>query len=442
MPDRRLITLLGIGGIGKTRLAVEVAQHTQQFADGIIFVPLSPVGEPQAVVAAIAAAVGLHFAGTSDLATQLIDHVRDKHLLLVLDSLEHLLSSSVVPRLLVTLLHEAPRLSILATSRERLRLSGEWLVELGGLDVPPDPGRDAIDSSDAVALFVDRARHLQGELALTPANRTAIAEICRLLEGIPLAIELAATWVRTLSCAEIAAEIGHSLDFLSLDDHDQPTAHQSMRAVFERSWALLPADQQQVLARLSLFHGGCTREAATFVAGAALPQIAALIQKSLVRRAGDRFELHDVIRRFGAEKLAAMPDAEAIERRFVEYYLALSVQASQQFADYGQRDLFDALATELDNLRAIMRHAHRSSRHAEQGARICNALRIFWALKGFAARRGRRGRALPGRHSAAGRSARRAVHHGWPPGPAAGRFPACATCRRASDHRPSQRGQP
>jgi predicted ATPase/DNA-binding XRE family transcriptional regulator len=381
-PDRRLITLLGIGGIGKTRLAVEVAQNYHQFADRVTFVALGPTGDPQAVIPAIGEALGLSFTGASDLTAQLLAQLRDKHMLLVLDSLEHLLGSAALPRLIDSLLREAPRLSILATSRERLRLSGEWVVELGGLDLPPDTTGDAIDSFEAVALFVERARHLLGGLELTPANRAAIVEICRLLEGIPLAIELAATWVRTLSCAEIADEIGRSLDFLSLADHDQPAAHQSMRAVFERSWSLLTADQQRLLARLSLFHGGCTREAAAFVAGASLPQIAALVQKSLVRRAGERFDLHDIIRRFGAEKLAAMPDAEAIQRRFVEYYLALSVQAGQQFADYGQRGLFDALAPELDNLRAIMRQAHRSSRWAEQGARICNALRIFWALKG------------------------------------------------------------
>jgi predicted ATPase/DNA-binding XRE family transcriptional regulator len=381
-PQYRLMTLLGPGGIGKTRLAVEVAQHCRQFGDGVTFVPLGPTSEPQAVVSAIGEALGLSFSGAGDLTAQLLAQIRDKHMLLVLDSLEHLLGSAALPRLVDSLLREAPQLSIVATSRERLRLSGEWVIELGGLGLPPDTIGDAIDSSEAVALFVERARHLLGELELASTNRAVIAEICRLLEGIPLAIELAATWVRTLSCAEIAAEIGRSLDFLSLADHDQPAAHQSMRAVFERSWSLLTADQQQLLARLSLFHGGCTREAAAFVAGASLPQIAALIQKSLVRRAGERFDLHDIIRRFGAEKLAAMPDAEAIQRRFVEYYLALSVQASQQFADYGQRGLFDALAPELDNLRAIMRQAHRSSRLAELGARICNALRIFWALKG------------------------------------------------------------
>jgi predicted ATPase/transcriptional regulator with XRE-family HTH domain len=381
-PNRRLITLLGIGGIGKTRLAVEVAQHCRQFADGVTFVPLGPTSEPQAVVSAIGEALGLSFSGAGDLTAQLLAQIYDKHMLLVLDSLEHLLGSAALPRLLDSLLREAPQLSIVATSRERLRLSGEWVVELGGLGLPPDTIGDTIDSSEAVALFVERARHLLGELELTSTNRAAIADICRLLEGIPLAIELAATWVRTLSCAEIAVEIGRSLDFLSLADHDQPVAHQSMRAVFERSWSLLTADQQQLLARLSLFRGGCTREAAAFVAGASLPQIAALTQKSLVRRVGEHFDLHDIIRRFGTEKLAAMPDAEAIQQRFVEYYLALSVQASQQFADYGQRGLFDALAPELDNLRAIMRQAHRSSRYAEQGARICNALRIFWALKG------------------------------------------------------------
>jgi predicted ATPase len=283
----------------------------------VALVPLAPILDPLLTPAAIGDALGLARSGADDPAAQLAAHLRSQQILIVLDSLEHLLGGAVLPQLINTLLHAAPGLSILSTSRERLRLSGEWVLELGGLDAPAQSEGGA----DAAALFLERAAPLWGSRAIAPHERAAIRTICRMLEGSPLAIELAATWVRTLSPPEIALEIGRSLDFLHDPNQSHPVEHQSMRAVFERSWALLPADQRDVLGQLSIFLGGCTREAAAAIAGASLAQLAALTEKSLLRRAGERFEMHDLIRRFCAEQLAAAPDPEAPQRRFVEYYL-------------------------------------------------------------------------------------------------------------------------
>jgi predicted ATPase/DNA-binding XRE family transcriptional regulator len=381
-PGRRLVTLLGPGGIGKTRLAVEVARELGCFPDGVAFVPLASVATPQGVAPAVGDGFGFVFSGTEDLQSQLLAQLRGKRALLVLDNLEHLLDpGDVTVSLIGRMLAAAHELKLLVTSRERLKLQAEWVVEVAGLPVPPDDGRSDGGDYAARTLFIAHARRVQPALQLGADDDRAIAQICRLLGGTPLGIELAAAWAMTLSSAEIVAEFQRGLDFLNTADHDLSPRHRSMRVVFEHSWQLLDDRERTLLARIAVFRSGFTREAATFVSHLSLPNLAGLVQKSLVRLVGrQRYQLHEVTRRFAVEKLNAMPDGELTRQRFLDYYLALCVEASQRFGDYGDRRGLDALVPELENLRDALQQAF-ASRHIEQGARLNTALRLFWTLQ-------------------------------------------------------------
>lgn len=304
-PSCRLLTLVGTGGIGKSRLALEAASTLgERFSDGVVWVGLATVPAADRVAAAIAEALGQSL-GVNAAPSHLLDDLRDKNVLLILDSIEHLLDATA---LVSTILQEAPLVSMLVTSRERLRIQGEWVMELDGLMLPRD-GAPNIEHAPAMQLFLERARQMQRDFAITPLNKAAIARICALLQGMPLGIELAAAWVRTLSCDEIANEIATNLDFLALADRDAPPRHRSLRAVFEHSWRLLTDRERYVLARLAVFQGSCRREAARDVAGGSLPLLAALVDKSLVRRILDgmgapRYDLHELVRTYAGAKLA------------------------------------------------------------------------------------------------------------------------------------------
>jgi predicted ATPase len=246
------------------------------------------------------------------LSAQLIAHLRDQSLLLVLDNLEHLLDrESVMDNLARQILVQAPGIKLLVTSRERLKLDAEWVVDLGGLTLPVTNARRRIDAADAVRLFVDRARHLDPHFALDTGSRAAVVQICQRLEGLPLAIELAASWTRVLTLPEITDEIGRALDFLSQDHHDTPARHRSLRAALDHSWRLLNRMEQHTMAQLSIFQGGCDREAIQEVTGATLPLLNALIDKSLVQcarlRGVMRYTLHELVRQYAVERLAADP---------------------------------------------------------------------------------------------------------------------------------------
>ncbi|HMP42428.1 MAG TPA: helix-turn-helix domain-containing protein [Roseiflexaceae bacterium] len=378
-PGCRLITLVGPGGIGKTRLAIEMARRTEGFRDGRVFVPLASVGTPHSVVPAISDALGLELGGPNDLPNRLIRYLSEKQLLLILDNLEHLMDQGdALHELLMQLLAQAPAITILVTSREQLQLAGEWVIELEGLARPDSD--TAPEQCPAVDLFLEHARHIHPDITPTQTDVAVVREICRLLGDMPLAIELAAAWVTTLSYHEIAAEIRRGLDFLSLAGRDIPPRHRSMRVVFDQTWQRLDDAERMLLARIAIFRGGFTRDAATFVARMKLPQLAGLVQQALVYRSGTaRYNTHEVIRRFAEEKLGEIPDHTVTRRRFVDYYLALSSEAAYSFAHYGDRRGLDQLIPEIDNLRLAMHTASRSGL-GEQGARISTALRIFWAL--------------------------------------------------------------
>ena len=235
--------------------------------------------------------------------------------MLLLDNLEHLLPPpQPLPlqeqgvEVITALLQHAPAIKLLTTSRERLKVQGEWVFEIGGLPVPPGDQTDELEDYSATLLFLQSAQRAQVGLVLPVEERRAVARLCRLVEGMPLGIELAAAWVQTLSCQEIAQETERSLDFLAVSARDVPDRHRSIRAVFDHSWKLLSAEEQQVMRRLSVFRGGFRREAAEAVAEATLPLLSALIDKSLLRRtAANRYDLHELVRQYAEAKLQDIP---------------------------------------------------------------------------------------------------------------------------------------
>ena len=305
-PRCRLLVLVGPGGIGKTRLAIEAAAALLgDFADGVYFVPLQSVAAPEFIGPAVAQAIGFSFYGSDDPREQLFDYLRDRRMLLVVDNVEHLLPGG---ELLAELLARAPHVKLLVTSREVLGLREEWVRPVRGLAFPPGEGAAPAGSYSAVQLFAERARQVNASFSLEREAGCA-AEISRLVEGMPLAIELAAAWLRALPCAEVAREIQGSLDFLTTTLRNVPERHRNVRAVFEQTWNRLPAAEQEVFRRLSVFRGGLTREAAGAVAGADLPTLQSLVDRALlsVSPAG-RYEIHELLRQFAAERLAAEPE--------------------------------------------------------------------------------------------------------------------------------------
>ncbi len=354
-PDCRLLSIVGPGGIGKTRLALEAAaQLGEQFADGLAVVGLAQVTAAEQVAGAISDALGLTLAAGLPVAEALLDALRDRDALLVLDNLEHVLDA--VP-LLAVLLHEAPDLRLLVTSRERLHLQREWIIELSGLALPGVSNGTTLESVDAIRLFVERASQAAGAFTLTPANSGAVTNICRLLGGLPLGIELAAAWVRALTPAEIAAELERGLDFLAQNTRDADERHSSLRVVIDASWARLTGDEQRVLLRLAVFRGGCTREAAVEVAAATLPLLTALIDKSMVGRdtthATTRYTLHELVRQYAEERLAADPNQlrNAVACH-TAYYAALLQRSIDGRTGALTVEARAGLNREVDNLRA------------------------------------------------------------------------------------------
>jgi predicted ATPase/transcriptional regulator with XRE-family HTH domain len=359
-PQCRLLTLVGPGGIGKTRLALEAASNQREvFADGVYFVSLAPLSSSEFIVPAIADAIGFAFYGPADPQVQLLTYLREKSMLLVLDNFEHLLPPPEGrtiggTELLVGLLQQTPRVKLLVTSRELLHLHGEWVFEIQGLPVPPTDQTEELEGYSAAALFLQSAQRTHIGFVLTGEECPAVARLCRLVEGMPLGLELAAAWVRLLPCAEIAREIERNLDFLTASVRDAPTRHHSIRAVFDHSWKLLSADEQRVLQRLSVFRSSFRREAAEQVAGVTLSLLSALVGKSLLRPIpSGRYQMHELLRQFAAEKLEAIPPEQAAaQQRHTDYYLAFLQQRGEGLKEKQQRAVLAEIQEELDNVRA------------------------------------------------------------------------------------------
>ena len=379
-PDCRLLTLVGPGGVGKTRLALEAAaRRIDRYQHGVHFVPLVGVSAPDLLAPAVAESLQFQVDNAHSAIPareQLVDYLRERATLLVLDNFEHLLDGR---ELLVEVVEHATQVELLTTSRERLQVQSEWILDLDGLG--NGSGDGSMADTPAVSLFVDRARQVDSGYALTDSERPHVERVCRLVNGMPLGIELAAAWAATLPCSEIADEIERNLGFLETSMHDVPERHRSLRAAFDQSWRLLSDDERRVFLRLSVFRGTFARDAAAAVAGAGLAELHGLVSKSLVRRADvGRFELHELLRQYAAERLTAdeieLADARESHARF--YVGMLGARAD---ALLGERmmEARDELRVEIDNLRAAAEWAVAQWSEGDARAALYALDLFFWA---------------------------------------------------------------
>lgn len=387
-PSCRLLTIVGSGGIGKTRLALQVgAEKIDAFSHGIFQVPLAPLSSVEYIYATMADALRYPFSGSEPPSRQLLTYLREKELLLILDNFEHLMDATGV---VARILDGAPRVKILVTSRERLNLREEWTYELRGLPVPNVRAPNGIEEYGSVRLFMQNATRVYPDFELEQEDRLHVARIVNLVEGIPLGIELASAWVRVLSCREIAQEIEESRDFLATTAPNVPQRHKSLRAVFENSWQLLSSPERKVLRRLSIFRGGFQREAAQEVAGASLSQLLSLSDKSLIRRTSTgRYEILETLRQYAEEKLYQHPeDRQVAVTRHYRYYADRLYHFTSEHGPEEKQQVLQALEPESENVRMAWREATDRQDYQAIGKALDGLYRLYegrgWFQEGTA----------------------------------------------------------
>jgi len=348
-PACGLLTLTGMGGVGKTRLAVEVAQRRAGlYPDGVVFVPLAGVETSAELVSAIAFQTKISISGAADARRQLVERMGEKEMLLILDNFEHLVPSA---DLLLDLLQSAPGLKILVTSRQPLNLRAEWVLRISGLACPPESGQRVVEYP-ATQLFLQTASRLSAEFDPSHAELQDLGRITRILDGLPLALELAAGLTLTTSCRTIADSIAANLDLLTTQMPDVPSRQRSMRAVFDYTWDLLTTQEAVVLARLAVFQGGFAAQAASEVTQDSIDILNTLVRKSLINQPdGDRFHVHELVRQYAAERLSQSPGMERNSRDSHAHYFAAFLQEQERLLGGPQQTLaLDNIQTELANL--------------------------------------------------------------------------------------------
>jgi predicted ATPase/class 3 adenylate cyclase len=394
-PESRLLTLTGPGGTGKTRLALQAAANLlEELEDGIFFVSLAGLTDPELVISAVATPLGVTEAADRPLEEGLKEYLRDKKLLLVLDNFEQVLGGA---QLVAHLLAACPGLEVLATSRIPLGLYGEREYQVAPLSLP-DPGRlpplEHLIRYEAVRLFIERARDVRPNFSLTRENAPAVAEICARLDGLPLAIELAAARVKVLTPQQMMDRLGDRLKLLTKGARDLPERQRTLRATMEWSHALLDEGEKVLFGRLSVFAGGRTLEAIEAVCDAegdlpvdVLDGVESLVEKSLLREEegpGEepRFVMLETVHEYAREKLEESGEAEELKGRHAGYFLALAEQAEPELRGPRQYEWLECLESEHDNLRAAFTWLLEDT-EIESGLRLAVALRRFWHVRGY-----------------------------------------------------------
>jgi predicted ATPase/class 3 adenylate cyclase len=392
-PEVRLLTLTGAGGTGKTRLGLQVAAElTDEFEDGVFFVSLAAISDPELVVPDVAGTLGVKETGGQPLLKSLEYYLREKHILLVLDNFEQVLEAAPM---VSELLSAAPNLKVLATSRISLGLYGEYEYSVPPLDLPDlerAPSVERLSQYEAVRLFVERAQAAKADFSVTNENAPAVAEICHRLDGLPLAIELAAARIKLLTPQAMLARLGNRLKLLTGGARDLPERQRTLRGTIRWSYELLEEGEKVLFARLAVFSGGGTLEAIEAICDAegdlpvdVLDGVSSLVDKSLLRQEEEeggepRFVMLETIYEYAREKLENSGEAETIKRAHAEYFLALAEKAEPKLTTAEQGAWLERLETEHDNLRAALSWS-LGRKDQELALRLGGALWRFWFLR-------------------------------------------------------------
>jgi len=349
-PQRRIVSIVGPGGVGKSRLAYELAGRvTEEYEDGVYFIPLNPIHSPAFISLAIGNAIGLSFGGSHDPLDQLIAHLRSKKILLVLDDFDRLITGADQ---VARLIGETENIRVLVTSRTILDLQDERIYEVQGLEVPEDNDSRSLLDFSSVQLFLENATRLRREFELINQDSGIIARICRLLEGVPLAIELASGWIRVLTPGEILDEILNGIDVLKTSERGRAERHQSMRATFDRSWRMLEDREQRVLSGLSVFKGGFSRDAAVSVADTSVDVLKSLVNTSLVQiDIFGRYRIHELLRQYAEEKLIEDVERQSTTKRaHARYYGVILKKLNALLRSKQMATALEAIEQEWSNI--------------------------------------------------------------------------------------------
>jgi predicted ATPase/DNA-binding CsgD family transcriptional regulator len=382
-PTCRLLTLVGSGGIGKTRLSLHITQQIAEtensdYPDGVYFIPLQSLAAPNLMIRAIAEEIGFSFFQGDNPQKQLLDYLSNKRILLLLDNLEHLLSGVEI---ISAILAAAPGIKVLATSREALNLQEEWVYNLGGMGIPTADNPDSFESSSAVRLFVQSARRVYPGFSVDN-ERAGIVRICALVGGMPLGLELAAAWVRALSCDEIADEIANNLSILETSARNMPERHRTMRGVLTQSWALLTEEEQQVMIRVAIFQGWVSREAAKAVADASPRVLSALVDKSWLRWDSNNhgYDIHELLRQYAEEQLLASGQMDAARDAHATYFAAWMQKREGEIKFQRQDAALDDIECNFANVRLAWQYAAEQHR-ADLADQMLEAMNFFCDMK-------------------------------------------------------------